>query len=165
MSLSFVNISSCHLLFVCSFIRRFPSIIFPLCSSRFALAIPDSVEKHLFPRVALLFSSPSSHLSLSFSFSPPPSLVPLLLTLCPSICAAQRCYRNQSIWNRREGKKILASSPISLHSRPPVLISCSIYTVDFICANRYWSYCCHNYCGNIDIILHTVTMATSRALC
>lgn len=34
----------------------------------------------------------------------------------------------------------------------------------FICANHCWSYCCHDYCGNIDIILHTVTMATSRVI-
>lgn len=64
-SLSVVNISSCRLLFVRSLIRRFPFIIFPLCFSRFALAIPDSEEKHLFPCVTLSFSSSSSHLSLS----------------------------------------------------------------------------------------------------
>jgi len=30
--------------------------------------------------------------------------------------------------------------------------------------NRIQGYCCHGYCGNIDIILHTVTMATSRVI-
>lgn len=160
---------------VISYLSAASSGAFSPSSSRFAsldspLTFLTARRNTSFP-VLLSHSHLPLHTSLSLSFSPPPSLIPLLLVLCPSICAAQSCYRNQSIWNRRGWKLFLAgscSSPISLHSRPPGLIFCSIYTVTlltlFICATRCWSYCCHDYCGNIDIILHTVTMATSRVI-
>ncbi len=158
---------------VVSYLSAASSDAFPPSSSRFAplnLPLPFLTARRntSFP-VSLSHSHLPLHtsLSLSLSFSPPPSLVPLLLALCPSICAAQRCYRNRSIWNRTEGKLFLASSPF--HSilghrvSSPVAFIQLILTL-FICANHCWSYCCHDYCGNIDIILHTVTMATSRVI-